>query len=55
MGREVAANVPRRSRKKSRNPAENGADSYMKGQIRSDPTEDLQQRETEDDQWSESS
>jgi len=52
MRREVAANVPKRSKTKSMNPAENGVDDKIKGQIRHDPSEGLQQRETEHDEWS---
>ena len=49
---ETAAGVPRRSKVKSGTPGENGVDGLMKGQIRNDPVQGLQQRETEEDQWS---
>ena len=43
--------VPRRSKTKSKKPEENGVDSLTKGEVRTDPVDGLQQRETEDDQW----
>ena len=47
----MSLGVPRRSKTKSKKPEENGVDSLMKGEVRTDPVDGLQQRETEDDQW----
>ena len=47
----TSLDVPRRSKTKSKKTEENGVDSLTKGEVRTDPVDGLQQRETEDDQW----